>query len=274
MYDLWVNGLLDADRFARLFNKSQRSHDPLSGIVDNVNQYFYARMTPILASGTVSVYTSGSNPLPSSDWSVDYNSGLFILNTAPSVQPTASFQTARYSDLQMRSILIAGFDEMENQWFRGLCLSETTGSLTLVTETSGSALITDSNGNAPASVNGVPFDLSRNQIGFYVKCVQLAYLKSLIPESALFGYIWSESGGLKVDKSLTAKNLKYGIDAIEADMPKAKQAAQLEWVGAAALYGGSIPVPYTAEFVSHRWWQKRSMQENWRDNVQYQGTWW
>lgn len=274
MYDLWVNGLLDVDRSVRLFNKSQRSHDPLSGIVDGANQYFYSRTTPLLSSGAVSVYTSGSNPLSDTEWSVDYASGLFVFNTAPTVQPTATYQTARYSDMQIRSLLIAGFDEMENRWYRGLCLSETIGSLSLVVETSGSAIITDSSGNAPASINGLSFEFSRNQIGFYVKCVQLAYLKSLIPESALFGYIWSESGGLKVDKSLTAKNLKYGIDAIEADMPKTTQNAQIEWIGADALYGGALPVAYTAEFVSHRWWQKQSIKENWRDNVQYQGSWW
>ncbi len=272
-YNLWTDGLQDVDRLVRLFSKQQRSHEPMSGLADGVNQYFYTQYTPILSSGSVYLYTSGSNPLTSTDYALDYDSGLAILNTAPSVQPSASYQTARYSDTTIRSLLIAGFDEMELRWYRGLCLSETIGSLTLITETSGSAFITDSSGSAPFSVNGIPFENSRAQIGFYAKCVQLAYIKSLMPESALFGYIWAESGGLRVDKSMTTKNLKLALDALEADLEAAKQNVQFEWIGS-ALFGGAVATPYTADFVAHRWWQKDSIAKDIRNLQPYVGDRW
>ena len=272
-YNLWTDGLTDVDRLVRLFQKQQRSHEPLSGLADGVNQYFYAQYTPILSSGSVYVYTSGSSPLTSTDYTLDYDSGLFTFNTAPSVQPSASYLTARYSDTAMRSLLVAGFDEMELKWYRGLCLSETTGSLTLITESSAAAYITDSSGSAPTAVNGVPFEESRAQIGFFAKCVQLAYIKSLLPESALFGYLWAESGGLRVDKSMTTKNLKMALDALEADLDKNKQGAQFEWLGD-ALFGGAIGTPYTRDFVSHRWWQKESIAEDVRSLQPYTGDRW
>jgi hypothetical protein len=272
-YNLWTDGLQDVDRLVRLFNQQQRSHEPMSGYVDGVNQYFYTQYTPILSSGSVYLYTSGSVPLAAAEYALDYSSGLVAFNTAPTTQPTISYQTARYSDVTMRSLLIAGFDEMELQWYRGLCLSETIGTLTLINETSGSAFITDSSGSAPYSVNGIPFENSRAQIGFYAKCVQLAYIKSLIPESALFGYLWAESGGLRVDKSMTTKNLKLALDALEADIAAAKQSVQFEWIGN-ALFGGAIATPYTADFVAHRWWQKDSIAHDYRNTQPYIGDRW
>lgn len=272
-YNLWTDGLQDVDRLVRLFNKQQRSHEPMSGLVDGVNQFFYTQYTPILSSGSVGLYTSGSNPLTSADYSLDNESGLATLVAAPSVQPTISYQTARYSDLTIRSLLIAGFDEMELKWYRGLCLSETIGSLTLVNEASTTAYITDSSGSAPASINGILFENSRAQIGFYAKCVQLAYIKSLLPESALFGYLWAESGGLRVDKSMTTRNLKIAIDALEADIAAAKQSVQFEWLGN-ALFGGAVATPYTADFVAHRWWQKDSIAHDYRSNQPYVGDRW
>jgi hypothetical protein len=272
-YNLWTDGLADVDRLVRLFNKQQRSREPMSGLADGVNTYFYAQYTPILSSGSVYLYTSGSDPLVSTDYVLDSNSGLVIFDTAPSVQPSITYQTARYSDMTMRSLLIAGFDEMELRWYRGLCLSETIGSLTLITETSGSAYITDSSGSAPSAINGVAFENSRAQIGFYAKCVQLAYLKSLLPESALFGYLWAESGGLRVDKSMTTRNLKMALDALDDDLDQAKSSVQFEWLGD-ALYGGAIATPYTADFVAHRWWQKDSIAKNIRVTQPYIGDRW
>jgi len=178
-YNLWTNGVTDADRFARLFNKSWRSRDPLSGIVDGVNQYFYANYPPILSSGSIGVYTSGSAPLATSEWTVDYESGLFTLNTAPSVQPSATYQFAKYPDLVIKSILVAGFDKMEMLWTRGLYLSETTGAgVVPITESSAYAYVTNSSGSEPMNNAGVSFSASRAQIGFYVSCAQLAFIKS------------------------------------------------------------------------------------------------
>lgn len=273
-YNLWTNGVTDVDRVARLFNKQTRAHEPLSGLVDGVNTYFYTQYHPLLTSGSMGLYTSGSAPLSSTDYVVDYDAGLVTFTAAPSVQPSATYQTAKFPEMTMRSILVAGFDEMENIWYRGLCLSETTGSgVTYITEDSSAAYITDSSGSAPFSVNGVLFENSRAQIGFFVKCVQLAFYRTLMGEHAQSSYIWKESGGLTVDKSMITKNLKMALDEVNSAIQKAKDAIQYEWYGN-ALWGGSIPTPYTRDFISHRWWQKKSLDENWRDNTTYQGDRW
>lgn len=274
-YDLWVNGIADVDRFARLFNKSQRSRDPLSGIVDGVNQYFYANYHPIMTSGSVGVYTSGSAPLASTEWTLDYDSGLITLATAPSVQPSASYQFAKYPEMTIKSILVAGFDEMEGMWPRNLYLSETTGSgVVPIVETSPFAYITDSSGSEPYNAAGVAFSASRTQIGFFAKCAQLAFYRVLMGEHALSDYIWSEYGGLKVDKSMTVKNLKLAYDALKCSLDAALQLNQLDWYGTSTFFGGSIPTPYTRDFIAHRWWQQKSIAEDWRSNTTYRGDRW
>jgi hypothetical protein len=271
-YNLWTNGFLDVDRLVRLFNKQQRAHEPMSGLVDGVNQYFYAQYTPILTSGSVGIFTSGSVPLASTEYILDYGAGLAILTTAPVVQPSITYQTARYSDYVMKSLLIAGFDEMELTLHRGFCLSETLGTLTLVTEDSPTAYITDGSGNPPAGAGG-DFDTSRSQIGFYAKCVQLAYLKSLIPESALNGYLWAESGGLRVDKASVPKNLIAALTTLEASLEQSKPSVQIDWFGA-GVWGGAVLPPYTEDFVAHRWWQKDSIAKNTRETTAYVGSRW
>lgn len=273
-YNLWVEGERDVDRFARLFNKQTRAHEPLSGLVDSVNQYFYTQFTPILTSGSVGLYTSGSIPVASSQYTLDYDAGLFYLNTAPSVQPSATYQTAKYPEMTIRSILVAGFDEMEGRWFRGMALSSAVGNVVLpITEDSTAAYITNSSGSNPALASGLHFGDSRAQVNFYTKCVQLAFYRALMGETALASYIWAESGGLKVDKSMNTKNLKLAYDTLDKDLVKAMLQAQFEWYGD-VLFGAGIAPLYTSDFVAHRWWQKDSAVKDYRNTTPYRGERW
>ena len=273
-YNLWTDGLTDVDRIARLFNRTVIARDPLSGVVDTVNQYFYSQFSPLLSTATVNVYTSGSVALtPTTDYTVDYNSGLFTLTTAPSVQPVASYTTAKYSDLTVRSILVAGFDEMEGLWYRGLALSESIGNEVIpITESSGSAYITTSSGSDP-QVGTLYFGQSRNQINFYAKCVQLAFYRTLMGDHALSDFIWTEAQGLRVDKSMTVKNLKLAYDAVRDTITQILPKAQYEWYGDAA-WGGAVYSPHTRDFIAHHFWQSASIAENWRGTTQYVGDGW
>lgn len=273
-YNLWTDGLADVDRIARLFNKTVIGRDPLSGVVDGVNQYFYTQYTPILSSPAPNVYTSGSAPLATSEYTLDYDAGLVTFNVPPIVQPVASYTTAKYSDTTVRSILVAGFDEMEGLWFRGLALSESVGSEVIpITESSGSAYITLSTGSDP-QVGSIYWGQSRNQINLYAKCVQLAFYSTLMGEHALSDFIWTEAQGLRVDKSMTVRNLKLAYDALYERLTKIiLPKAQYEWYGD-ALFGGAVYSPHTKDFVAHHYWQKASIEQNWRGTTPYSGERW
>jgi len=275
-FDLWTDGLRTVDRFARLFNKTVVARDPLSGVLDNANLYYYSQYTPILSTSAVNVYTSGSIALtPTTDYTVDYDAGLFSFVSAPSVQPVASYTTAKYPEQTMRSILVAGFDEMEGLWYRGLTLSESIGNVVVpIVETSGSAYITTSTGSDPViPLSGLLWSQSRSQINLYVKCVQLAFYRSLMGEHALSDFIWTEAQGLRVDKSMTVKNLKLAYDAVWDTLMKDLPKAQYDWYGNAS-FGGAIFSPHTGDFVQHHFWQKASLAEDWRGTITYTGDRW
>jgi len=272
-YNLWTQGVTDVDRILHLFNKKTVGRDPLSGIVDDVNQYFYTNYQPILSSGSVGVYTSGSSPIASTEYTIDYSAGLVTFNTAPSVQPSMTYQTARLSDYDMKSILVTGFDEMETMWFRGFALSETVGNAVVpITEDSPTAYITQSTGSDP-QIGTIYFADSRAQIGLYIKCVQLAYIRNLMTETGYSHYLYAEAQGAKVDKSKTTANLAMAYDRLLKSIQDTLKAAQYEWYGD-SVFGGAILSPHTKDFTAHNFWQKRSISEDWRSNTSYVGDRW
>jgi len=271
-FELWTDGITLVDRVARLFNKRYVARDPLSGVVDSVNTIFYANYPPILSSGSMGVYTTGSAPLASSAYTVDSDFGALYFNTAPSVQPVASYSTAKYSDLTVRSLLVAGFDEMEGLWFRGYSLSTTVGSIVPITESSATAYVVDTSGSDPV-IGSVYFSTSRNQLNLYAKCVQLAFYRTLMGEHALSDFIWKEAQGLSIDKSMTVRNLKIAYDSLWDTLKKVLEQAQVEQLGD-GLYGGAIAPQMTREFVAHRFWQKVAAAEDWTGTTPYRGTTW
>ena len=113
-FELWTDGIAVVDRFGRLFNRRSIARDPLSGVVDSVNTVFYANYYPILSSGSLSLYVGGDTPISASAYSVDYDAGCFTLTPAPVSQPQASYTFAKYTESIMRSVMVAGFDEMRD----------------------------------------------------------------------------------------------------------------------------------------------------------------
>jgi len=269
-FELWTDGIRLVDRIARVFNKHDIARDPLSGVVDGINQVYYSNFNPILSSGSTLVYTTGSAPLASSDYTVAYDSGTFVFNSAPSVQPKATYSIASYPDSVIKSLLIAGFDEMEGRWYRGLYLTDTLNTVSLVTEDSLFAYIVNSSGSDPVLASGVTFSQSRAQLNFYAKCVQLAFYLTLMGEHALTDFIWAEYQGLRVDKSKNVPNLNLAYNALLKQMTTYQNAAAAEYYGSAA-WGGVILSPMTREFAAHRYWQKASLAEDWRGTTPYTG---
>lgn len=271
-FDLWTDGATLVDRAVHLFDKRAIARDPMSGIVDGSNTLFYIKHPPVLSSGSIGVYTTGSDPVASSQYTVDYDAGLVEFVTAPSVQPTATYHTARYSDLQIKSIMVAGFDEMEGQWFRGLSLSSVigTGQIIQITEDSPFAYVVNTSGSDP-QIGSIYFGQSRTQLNFYTKCVQLAFYRSLLPETALNGLIWTEAQGLRIDRTKVTPNLKLAIDSTEKAVVTAMNSARFEWYGDAA-FGYGILSPQTEEFAAHKFWQGQSISQDWRGTTKYTGN--
>jgi hypothetical protein len=270
-FDLWTDGVTLIDRVARLFNRHQITRDPLSGLVDGSNVVFYAHYPPILSSGSVAVYTSGS-ALASGDYALDYDTGAFVLSTAPSVQPAASYTTAKYPDSAIRSILVAGFDEMEGWWTRGWYLSEQVSEVVPITEASSYAYVVNSSGSDPSVAAGY-FSTQRAQLNFYTKCTQLSFYRVLMGEHSLSDFLYKEMGGATVDKSMTVKNLERAYNALLKEMPKILEQAGVQELGD-GFYGGAIAPLHTREFTAHRFWEKASAQEDWSGTTSYRGGIW
>ena len=110
-FELWTDGVRLVDRFIRLFDKRPVGRDPLSGIVDGSNTIFYSNYQPILSSGSVGLYTSGSLVfVQNTDYTLDYDAGMFNFTNAPSVQPTASYVTAKFSEIFFLDVFCGSLD--------------------------------------------------------------------------------------------------------------------------------------------------------------------
>lgn len=272
-FELWTDGLAVVDRIGRLFNRRSIARDPLSGVVDGVNVTFYANYYPIMSSGSLALYVGGETAVSPASYTIDYDAGCFVLSPAPVSQPSASYTFAKYTESIMRSVMVAGFDEMEGRWLRGLSLTESLSAVVPVTESSPTAYIVDSSGSDPV-MGAITWSQSRAQIDFYAKCTQLAFYRTLSGEHALSDFIWKEAQGLFIDKTKTVPNLMSVANALEKSLAKVQENAQIEWYGTDALYGGTITPPATREFLAHRFWERASIDEGWRESTQYRGQTW
>ena len=271
-FDLFsADGLRLADRYVRAFNLQYIARDPLSGVVDSSNTVFNSTYRPILSSGSQGVRLGGVLQSGSS-YTVEAEQGVFIFNTAPSVQPIADYTIAAYPDRLIRSVMVVGFDEMELLWFRGLALSETqgTGQIILSSQDSNNAYVVNSSGSDPP-IGNIFFSTSWAQRALYGACVQLAFVKLQIGEYAPTHFIWQEAQGLRVDKSMTVRNLQAFKDNLEKSLAKKLEQAQVEVYGEGSVYGAFIADLHTKEFLAHRFWERASKDEGWRDSTTYTG---
>ena len=271
-FDLFsADGYRLGDRYTRIFNLQYIARDALSGIVDGSNVVFSSTYRPILSSGSTGVYIN--NTLQSgSTYTLEDEQGVFIFNSAPASQPSASYTIAAYPDRVIRSVMVAGFDEMELTWFRGLALSETegTGQIVLASQDSANAYVVDSSGSDPPIASRL-FSTSWAQRAFMARCIQLAYIKLLTGEHAMSSFVWREAQGLTVDKSMVARNLNDFKKNLEAELAKALEQAQIEVHGVGDVYGGFISDPHTKEYLAHRFWERASADEGWRNSTPYTG---
>lgn len=263
-YDLATRGFTDFVRLQNVLDQRPISRDPLSGILDGTNRVFHASYFPVLTTGSFAVYVGGAGALLGS---ADYNTGEVILDEPPESQPFANYTHTPFTSTQILSFTIQGFFEMESRWTRGWQLLDGDGNW--ATETSGSVLVCDNNGNDP-QCGSINFSTSRAQIGFLMACAEYRYLKTALLSSAIHDYMWRESvRGMTVDKSRTPANIKLAADLLLEELMASQQQAMIQAYPGGDQYGGFIANPSTADYMSNYEWQTGSIIENYRGTLGY-----
>lgn len=258
MYDLSVDGVRDFSRYTNLLGQRKISRDSLSGLVDGANATYHTQSAPILSSGSLTIHDgSGSVVLVSS---VDYDTGEIVMPSPPDYQPTATYTYTPYTTGQIKSFLMAGFDEMQGRWPRAeWYLSSSTSALTnptdddshiyVVLRSAPTGELTD-----PSCSGSIAFSLLRSQIRFYMACCEYAYASRQLQFSAETGIAFRETRGAAVDRQAIAKNIDLSLERIEKRLITAMIRAQEEYYAGGNL-GAYVPPYHTKDYLENYEWQ-------------------
>jgi len=248
-YDLAVQGIVNFARYGRVLSQRKIARDPLSGVVDGTNTTFYSQYFPILTSGSLLVYTSGSQV----SGTADYDTGEITLNTAPSVQPLATYTFTPFAASQVLQFVVDGFTEMENRWTRGWQLVDATGQP--ANENSANIYVADSSGSDPVC-GAILFSESIAQIGFLQACTEYTYIRANLYDAAIGDFEYRESkGGAYINKSKRSTNLDMALKAADAKAKRALEQAQIQFYPNGDQYGAYISNPATAIYQTVYEWQ-------------------
>jgi hypothetical protein len=250
MYNLSVQGYVDMARMGVL-DQRKISRDPLSGLVDKVNTVFQTTYYPLLTSGSLQVYTSGS--LVSG--TADYNTGEITFDSAPLVQPKATYTFTNYTTDQLLMFMLNGFDEMELRWEREWKLVDQNGNL--ADQTSGSLYVVDANGNDP-TCGVTSFSQSRVQVAFFLACVEYRMRLTQFGQAANTDYSYRSTGGITVDKSKRPSNFDLNVKALDGRLARALKMAQEQYYVNGENYGAWIGNPSTLDYLQNFEWQSES----------------
>lgn len=242
-YDLIVEGVRDFARLDRVLAQRKIARDPLSGVVDGSNKVFYTNYSPILTSGSLIVYSSGSQV----GGMADFDTGEVTLTVVPATQPLATYTFIPHTLSQQVSFLIAGFYLMEGRWARGWKLVDVAG--VAADENSANVYVDDGGGGDPLS--GVSA-----QIGAFMACCRYSYIMLNLTGAAVTDFNWRETvRGMSVDKSRRPQNLAEALKLAEAEMLAALETAQnLYYAG--EQFGAYVGNPMTLEYVEQLEWQE------------------
>ncbi len=244
MYNLLVEGIRDLGRYTSLLQQRKVSHDPLSGIVDGANLTFHTQFAPLLTSGSIVTYASGSI-FSYSD--VDYETGRVTFTNAPVKQPDASYTFTPFTASQQASMLMAGFDEMQSRWVRS-DFRLSSGSTMYVPATEYDSAIylcqldpsTSGSVIDPPSSGSIPFSLCRTQIRFYMACCSYSYQARQLMETSMTGVSFRERSGAQLDRTRIPQNVKLALDETEKSLIRALKAAWDEFYQDGEQYGEAI----------------------------------
>ena len=262
MYNLLVEGIRDLSRYTSLLQQKKVAHDPLSGIVDGSNRTFYAQFSPVLTSGSLTAYVSGSVV---SVESTDYETGVITLSNAPAKQPDATYTFTPFTNNQQVSMLMSGFDEMQSRWVRPDWFLSS-GSVVLVSPTEDDTAIfmvqrqTSGSLVDPPCSGSVPFSWLRTQVRFYMACCTYSYLARQLTETALTGISFRERAGAQIDRTRIPANIKLALDVAEENVIRSMRAAWDEFYTDGEQFGAAIAPDHSVGYDT---------QFNWHEEQEY-----
>lgn len=258
MYDLNTEGFQDIKRFVDI---ERVSREPLSGVLDKSNLVFRTAYSPILTSGSITIY-QGSYEVPSASYSVDYDSGTIVLDEPPNEQLRATYDVCEYTNMRLRRILMNGFYDMEALLTRNYRLSSGSTTYAAATESSDHLYIVDASAVQDPVTGSYTFSTASIQRGFYVACVEAALWFYRL-DIAAKGFMWREDRGITVDKSRMAAGRATAMEFVLERRKRYCDAASLQQYGT-AVYGGWIGNPVTYEYVYDHEWQQQSIDLDYR----------
>lgn len=268
MYDLKVGGVADLSRSA-LFRTRTVKRDGLSGLVDSSNKVFRTTYYPLLSSGSITLYTSGSVVSPSG-YTVDYETGAVVFETAPAVQPEADYIYTQLSESQFIDILIAGLDEMEGRWNRALVLSSNAVTYVVATRDSTHIYVglrAADDAMSDPTFRGTTFSNSRTQIRLFIACCEYVLLQMRAEDAAPSLFTFREgTGGLMVDKSRIPANIERALERKEKQLSRLMEIAQGEYYEAGEPWGGYVAPVVTEEYEEVYDWQEEARDQDRRSS--------
>jgi len=268
-YDLTVDGVRDLSR-SGLFALQAEYREPLDGIPDGSNLLFRTQYRPVLSSEDVTVYLSMSGgSVSSGSYTVDYDSGSVLYNTAPTQQPAISYTWANQTLRQFKQILMDGFTTMELLVQRGWRLSSSFVTYSAADEDDTNIYVVGSSDLSDPETGDATFSTSKTQIGFFQCCCRLAYLNHRLLRAAEDDIDYREDRGISVTRTRRTPNLEAAFQVEWQKMTKYLEAVWEEIYDDADVYGDYIEPPATEFYLSDYQWQEASKLLNLRELYKY-----
>lgn len=256
MYDLVADGIRDfyarrpgAQRLVR--------REPLSGLADGVNNIF-TTPHPTWLVESLRVYV-GRAVYTSADLAAcDPDGGVIEFSVAPTVQPVADYTAVPLIRQQIVYYAWAGFDLLEIQWARGYVLSSTQPTYTPALYSDAAIYIGQLAGDsqiADPPIGATTFSQSHLQRLALAQCIDVAYLDSLLTESALADISYRERiTGIALNSEMRPKNIKLARDTAFDRTRNAIYAAMSE-AGDLDQFNAQTLPPHSADYESIWHWQ-------------------
>jgi hypothetical protein len=258
MYNLSSDGARDLLRYTSLLQAKKQSRDAMSGVADGTNTTFHTQYYPVLTSGSLTVYNASGSIVAVS--STDYDTGEVVLSSAPSFQPRATYTYTPYTTSELKSLLMAGFDEMESRWTRGWYLSSSSSALTAPTDDDTNIYIVKKDQSTgalsdPPCSGSLVFSELRAQVRFYMECCRYAYLSRKQVDAAETGISMREARGAAVDRTQVPRNLMAALEAAEKRLVDAMKKAQDQYYSGGEHLGAGITVEHTLDYDENYDWR-------------------
>lgn len=255
MYDLFINGKRDIERNL-IFRKQKVSHDPLVGDIDGVNKIFFTTMSPLLSEDTTTIYSSGSI-LDKTVYSLDTDTGCIVFNYAPTEQPRATYTQVDLTSLQIKQVLIEGFNTLEADIQQGWRLSSNDSVYTEANEESEHAYIVTPEIKEPV-IASFPFSMSTISIRTLMCSVELVILMNRLHNASFSSFSYREDRGIAVDKTRMTQNIQIVIEEKNKELSNLKEYLKEALYGNSSL-GGYISNPKSLDYTENFDWRSKNV---------------